>query len=233
MLAHCTSQGALTAAQGGKFQHGFFAGAFSAGSEKFTSKNNSKAGKVLASSVVGGTASVLGGGKFANGAVTGAYVMLFNYMMHPDKNDIESRKAKVDFRKATGQEKMDQLLYAFDYEFMVFMETGNYSQIDLDNYFTNLPNYRVAAEGEYIFTGNAYVNGEAILVTADIKPVKGTREPFMGQWGFSPDIAPYTKTYMHFFPYRPVGHKALPLSQLLLSVPTDKYKMFEKRYHLQ
>ena len=77
MYAHGITQGAITAAQGGKFQHGFFSAAFSAGAEGFTSKINSNAGKVAASSVVGGTASALGGGKFANGAITGAYVMLF------------------------------------------------------------------------------------------------------------------------------------------------------------
>lgn len=32
--------------------------------------------------VVGGTAAELGGGKFANGAITGAFVMLFNDMAH-------------------------------------------------------------------------------------------------------------------------------------------------------
>lgn len=83
MLAHGTSQGALTAAQGGKFQHGFFSAALTAGlAPDIMKKINSTGGRVLASSVVGGTASVLGGGKFANGAITGAYVMLFNEMMH-------------------------------------------------------------------------------------------------------------------------------------------------------
>ena len=88
MLAHGTTQGAMTAAQGGKFTHGFFSGAFSAGlAPGVMNKFGSPAGRVLASSVIGGTASVLGGGKFANGAVTGAYVMLFNDMMHPKEKD--------------------------------------------------------------------------------------------------------------------------------------------------
>ena len=91
MLAHGTTQGAMTAAQGGKFTHGFFSGAFSAGlAPGVMKKFGSPAGRVLASSVIGGTASVLGGGKFANGAVTGAYVMLFNHMMH----DGEGKKNK-------------------------------------------------------------------------------------------------------------------------------------------
>ena len=90
-LAHGISQGAITAAQGGKFQHGFFSAALSSGAGHGIMKINSNACKVLASSVVGGTASVIGGGKFANGAVTGAYVMLFNHMRH----GISSKGAKM------------------------------------------------------------------------------------------------------------------------------------------
>jgi hypothetical protein len=36
------------------------------------------------SAAIGGTAKALGGGKFANGAVSGAYVMMFNYLMQGD-----------------------------------------------------------------------------------------------------------------------------------------------------
>jgi ABC-type xylose transport system permease subunit len=35
--------------------------------------------QIVTSAVIGGTAEKLGGGKFANGAVTGAYVMMFNH----------------------------------------------------------------------------------------------------------------------------------------------------------
>ena len=38
--------------------------------------------KVILSAVIGGTAEALGGGKFANGAVTGAYVYLLNHAAH-------------------------------------------------------------------------------------------------------------------------------------------------------
>ena len=92
MYAHGISQGALTAAQGGKFQHGFFSAAFTAG---FSPNMNGKSNfaKVVSSSIVGGTASVIGGGKFANGAITGAYVMLFNCMQHPE-SDVSSSNPK-------------------------------------------------------------------------------------------------------------------------------------------
>lgn len=35
---------------------------------------------------IGGTAEALGGGKFANGAVTGAFVALFNHAMHQSQS---------------------------------------------------------------------------------------------------------------------------------------------------
>jgi len=37
-------------------------------------------GSVAISAVLGGTVEVLGGGKFANGAISGAYIMLLNHM---------------------------------------------------------------------------------------------------------------------------------------------------------
>jgi hypothetical protein len=42
--------------------------------------NMSLGAKVTMSAVIGGTTEKLGGGKFANGAVTGAYVMMFNHL---------------------------------------------------------------------------------------------------------------------------------------------------------
>jgi hypothetical protein len=40
--------------------------------------------QVIMSAAIGDTAEALGGGKFANGAVTGAYVMMFNHWMQRD-----------------------------------------------------------------------------------------------------------------------------------------------------
>ena len=70
--------------------------------------------KITISAAIGGTAEALGGGKFANGAVTGAYVMALNHMREQiqDKRQrsgpskewlenkaneaIEAEKAKID-----------------------------------------------------------------------------------------------------------------------------------------
>jgi hypothetical protein len=53
-------------------------------------------GGTVTAAVVGGTASALGGGKFANGAVTGAYTMLYNHIAHrpedPPGNQIDEEE---------------------------------------------------------------------------------------------------------------------------------------------
>ncbi len=52
--------------------------------------NMTFAEKTVISATIGGTAEALGGGKFANGAVTGAYVMMLNHLGdHGDDNNKE------------------------------------------------------------------------------------------------------------------------------------------------
>lgn len=73
----------MTEVQGGKFRHGFYAGfASSALGSRVSGIGRGKSwgttARVAAAAVVGGTASTLGGGKFANGAMSGAFVRLFN-----------------------------------------------------------------------------------------------------------------------------------------------------------
>jgi hypothetical protein len=100
MLAHGITQGGVSELSGGRFTQGFFSAALSAGLAGAITKEDGtlkvRPGiAVVASAVVGGTASVLSGGKFANGAITGAYVMLFNQMMHHPK-PLRNLKEYVD-----------------------------------------------------------------------------------------------------------------------------------------
>jgi RHS repeat-associated protein len=84
-IAHGTFNGAMRWAQGGKFEHGFLSGFVSSLGGSFMQAygaDMSGAGKIAISAAIGGTAEALGGGKFANGAVTGAYVMALNHMEH-------------------------------------------------------------------------------------------------------------------------------------------------------
>jgi murein DD-endopeptidase MepM/ murein hydrolase activator NlpD len=65
-------QGVSTMTQGGRFEHGFLAGMMGKIGGHFG---------FIGSIVSAGTASVIGGGKFLNGAVSGAFVYLFNDML--------------------------------------------------------------------------------------------------------------------------------------------------------
>jgi hypothetical protein len=83
-LAHGATQGALTEVQGGEFRHGFYAGfASSAASGPLhAAMPDSVTGRTVGAAIIGGTASALGGGKFANGAVSAAFTHLFNDEAH-------------------------------------------------------------------------------------------------------------------------------------------------------
>jgi RHS repeat-associated protein len=85
--AHGIAQGGLTEAQGGEFRHGFYAGFASSavGGPLQEAMPDTVFGRTAAAAVVGGTASALGGGKFANGAVSGAFTHLFNNEAHLER----------------------------------------------------------------------------------------------------------------------------------------------------
>jgi hypothetical protein len=86
-LAHGLSRAAISAVQGGKSMGGFlsgFAGSLLGGFVKGLDYAKTTAGtimKVTMTAIAGGTASVLGGGKFANGAMSAAFVFMFNHMV--------------------------------------------------------------------------------------------------------------------------------------------------------
>lgn len=86
-VAHGALGGAVEEARGGQFRHGFYAGFV--GSAAGSIANSGPLGKIggpggiaLRTAIVavaGGTAAELGGGKFANGALTAAFQHLFNH----------------------------------------------------------------------------------------------------------------------------------------------------------
>lgn len=80
-VAHGVVGGLSSVATGGKFVHGFEAGAVSAAASPLidiASGADTNLG-TIAAAVVGGTASKVGGGKFSNGAIMGAFGYLCNY----------------------------------------------------------------------------------------------------------------------------------------------------------
>jgi hypothetical protein len=73
--------GLFSFVQGGKFEQGFFSGMASSLTAPL-SEGQSFGARVAFGAVVGGTIEEIGGGKFANGAVTGSFTVLFNELMH-------------------------------------------------------------------------------------------------------------------------------------------------------
>ncbi|OZG72357.1 hypothetical protein BTA51_16640 [Hahella sp. CCB-MM4] len=118
VLAHGLAGGVISVMQGGKFGQGFVSSAFT----KFVTLNLAEGaetgslydmqdkdfgkivGRTAIAALVGGTTSVIGGGKFANGAQTAAMAHLFN-----GEGRMGRHRAPKSFRGATEQEILDAL----------------------------------------------------------------------------------------------------------------------------
>ncbi|MGP2656602.1 hypothetical protein ACOJTA_06120 [Malaciobacter sp. WC5094] len=82
---HGLTRSAITKAQGGRWSSGFWSG-FASSAFAANSSWGKKLGTMV-TAVVSGTVSSINGGKFANGAVTGAFVHLFNRYAGYAKNE--------------------------------------------------------------------------------------------------------------------------------------------------
>ena len=77
-LAHGIAQGSVNVLRGGKFGSGFAGGFFGKVTGGFTRGFKSVYARTAATAAIGGTIAKAVGGKFANGAVSAAFVHLFN-----------------------------------------------------------------------------------------------------------------------------------------------------------
>ena len=102
-FAHGIFNGAQRMMQGGKFEHGFMSGFVSsaAGSAMIaTGLHKSFVSSVIASAVIGGTVEKIGGGKFGNGAITGAYVMALNHLSRSAFYDAQLKKMYYIYKES-------------------------------------------------------------------------------------------------------------------------------------
>ncbi|MCU7806371.1 MAG: hypothetical protein KZQ73_00645 [Candidatus Thiodiazotropha sp. (ex Semelilucina semeliformis)] len=103
-FAHGMAGGGMSAAQGGDFRDGFIsAGIAQVGSGLLPDMGT--IGNGIARVVIGGTASRIGGGKFANGAVTAAYGYMFNELQHTTRltaNELLDAQ-KIDYKYKGGE----------------------------------------------------------------------------------------------------------------------------------
>ena len=85
-ISHGIVSGVRAIIQGGNFLSGFLSSFASTYLQPIgrTLARGSYYGRAFFSAMVGGTVSVIGGGKFANGAVTSAFQFMFNHVLHPD-----------------------------------------------------------------------------------------------------------------------------------------------------
>jgi len=97
----------------------------------------SNGAQLTMSAVIGGTAKKLGDGKFANGAVTGAYVMMFNHLGHEGDEQTQwptTEELERDFAKAFRTEIINR--FAENPEYVApnaDILADNLMSIDLDS----------------------------------------------------------------------------------------------------
>ena len=111
VLAHGVVGGAFARARGDSFGSGFAGGVFAkitAGRIGDAFGGDPYAG-AAASALIGGTASVIGGGKFANGALSGSFGYLYNFWAHnfeggysPPDMDAQATKDVASFAPIMG-----------------------------------------------------------------------------------------------------------------------------------
>ncbi|WP_315752249.1 MULTISPECIES: RHS repeat-associated core domain-containing protein [unclassified Bradyrhizobium] len=88
-LGHGVVGGLQASMQGGNFWSGFGSAAATKAFSPIVESENNVAAETVTAAAIGGTASVIGGGKFEDGAITGAYSQLMNGIAH----DLEQRWA--------------------------------------------------------------------------------------------------------------------------------------------
>ena len=94
---HGFAGGLMGVLQGGRFGHGFLSGfATQAAAGRIDGLKHSHH-RVLAAAVLGGTVSAATGGKFANGAITGAFSRAFNDEIHKSEDQAPSIEDDADY----------------------------------------------------------------------------------------------------------------------------------------
>ena len=113
IASHAVVGGAVSSLNGGKFGHGFFSAGVTKGltGTYLPGGSNLSAGEIakgtVISAVIGGTASVISGGKFANGARTAVYQYLFNHTSKADYGKIWKDVKRTWYEYWDGVAKSD------------------------------------------------------------------------------------------------------------------------------
>jgi hypothetical protein len=102
-ILHGAAGGILALGTGGKFGHGFISAGLTQVFAGRIGGLRSSFARIAAAAVLGGTSSAITGGKFANGALTGAFSRAFNDGLHPffqkTLNELQSRRFWTAFAR--------------------------------------------------------------------------------------------------------------------------------------
>ena len=105
---HGAAGGLMSALQGGRFGHGFVSAFATQAAARHVGGLKHSHQRVLAAAVLGGTVSAATGGKFANGAVTGAFSRAFNDELHDQLNDVPHAKLTPEQIKLENEGKVKE-----------------------------------------------------------------------------------------------------------------------------
>jgi RHS repeat-associated protein len=94
-VVHGFVGGVFSDIQGGSFSQGFLAAGLSSLVAP-VAQGQGRVGGTIISAIAGGVGSVVGGGKFQNGAVTGAFGYLYNSLKHPEPKFIARSERGYD-----------------------------------------------------------------------------------------------------------------------------------------
>lgn len=99
---HGVNQGIASEMMDGSFEHGFLAGSFTSAATPISQiPGTTGEQRIVISAMVGGTSSSLGGGKFANGAISGAMVQIYN-----ENQSHDSKTNKNDYKICSSDESI-------------------------------------------------------------------------------------------------------------------------------
>ena len=111
---HSVADGAMEALQGGHWEHGLMTGLASAGGGELLSNYGtylSDAQILAGTATLGGVVSEIGGGKFANGAMTAAFQMMYNHFYHQGPTFKQLEKIDAIYQKSLDDYKSPQDFY--------------------------------------------------------------------------------------------------------------------------
>ena len=112
LFKHTFSQGWLEGVQGGNVFHGFMMGSMSSINAFVLKKTEmGYVGKIVGNAVLSGTIDEIGGGKFANGAITGAFNYIFNEAMHGGPTQKQLEKIHDIYTQSLKKYKTPQDFY--------------------------------------------------------------------------------------------------------------------------